>query len=316
MSMVQKIWLKLNKYPQFSILLSFVLLLVYFGVATDGFLSDRNVIGVLRQSVVPMCVAIGMTFILIAGGIDLSVGSVACLSGTVLASLMVKAGMSPALAILCSLLVGVLLGTINGIIIAYMNISSIIVTLAMMITARGLSLVYSGARPINEIPDVIIYLGRGYVLGIPIPVLFVALLLVAAGFVLVKTNFGRRIFALGGNEECARLSGINIERTKIAVFAISGLCAGIAGIILTMRLASSQPTMGEGLEMDAISAAVLGGTSIKGGKGYVVGTLIGCLFLAFLTNGFNVLNVSSFWQQVFKGIVLVLAVSLYERRKK
>ncbi len=316
MSMVQKIWLKLNKYPQFSILLSFVLLLVYFGVATDGFLSDRNVIGVLRQSVVPMCVAIGMTFILIAGGIDLSVGSVACLSGTVMASLMVKAGMSPALAILCSLLVGVLLGTINGIIIAYMNISSIIVTLAMMITARGLSLVYSGARPINEIPDVIIYLGRGYVLGIPIPVLFVALLLVAAGFVLVKTNFGRRIFALGGNEECARLSGINIERTKIAVFAISGLCAGIAGIILTMRLASSQPTMGEGLEMDAISAAVLGGTSIKGGKGYVVGTLIGCLFLAFLTNGFNVLNVSSFWQQVFKGIVLVLAVSLYERRKK
>lgn len=316
MSMVQKIWLKLNKYPQFSILLSFVLLLVYFGVATDGFLSDRNVIGVLRQSVVPMCVAIGMTFILIAGGIDLSVGSVACLSGTVMASLMVKAGMSPALAILCSLLVGVLLGTINGIIIAYMNISSIIVTLAMMITARGLSLVYSGARPINEIPDVIIYLGRGYVLGIPIPVLFVALVLVAAGFVLVKTNFGRRIFALGGNEECARLSGINIERTKIAVFAISGLCAGIAGIILTMRLASSQPTMGEGLEMDAISAAVLGGTSIKGGKGYVVGTLIGCLFLAFLTNGFNVLNVSSFWQQVFKGIVLVLAVSLYERRKK
>ena len=257
-----------------------------------------------------------MTFVLIAGGIDLSVGSVACLAGTVMASLMVNAGLSPALAIVCSLLVGVLVGSINGTIIAYMNIPSIIVTLAMMITARGLSLVYSGARPINELPETIIYLGRGYVFGIPIPVLIVALLLTVAGFVLVKTNFGRRIFALGGNEECARLSGIHIGRTKIAVFAISGLCASIAGIILTMRLASSQPTMGEGLEMDAISAAVLGGTSIKGGKGFIFGTLIGCLFLAFLTNGFNVLNVSSFWQQVFKGVVLVLAVSLYERRKK
>ena len=316
MSIVQKVWVKLNKFPQFSILLSFLVLLVFFSLVADGFLSSRNVIGVLRHSVVPMCVAAGMTFVLIAGGIDLSVGSVACLAGTVMASLMVNAGLSPALAIVCSLLVGVLLGSINGTIIAYMNIPSIIVTLAMMITARGLSLVYSGARPINELPETIIYLGRGYVFGIPIPVLIVALLLTVAGFVLVKTNFGRRIFALGGNEECARLSGIHIGRTKIAVFAISGLCASIAGIILTMRLASSQPTMGEGLEMDAISAAVLGGTSIKGGKGFIFGTLIGCLFLAFLTNGFNVLNVSSFWQQVFKGVVLVLAVSLYERRKK
>jgi len=306
---------KIIDFPQFSILLSFIVMILFFSLFAEGFFTIRNLMGVLRQSVIQMCVAIGMTFVLISNEIDLSVGSVANLSGTVMVGLMVKKGLNPLLAIAIGLFLGVLLGSITGMIVAFIKVPSFVVTLSMMISARGLSLVYSKARPINVISESVLAAGRGFWLGIPIPVIIAAVLVLLAAFTLSKTNYGRHIFAVGGNAESARLSGIHIGKIKISVFAISGFCAALAGMVMIMRLASSQPTMGDGLELDAIASAVLGGTSISGGKGYVLGTVIGGLFLVFLTNGFNIFGLSSFWQQVLKGIVLVLAVSLYEGRK-
>lgn len=307
---------RIRKIPELSIIISFLVLLIFFSFATDNFFSQQNLMGVLRQSVVQMSVAVGMTFILISDGIDLSVGSVACLSGTIMAGLMSKNGWNPVAAILVGLLLGTALGAVNGAVIAIVKIPAFIVTLGMMSSARGLSLVYCGSLPINDLPDSVMMLGRESIAGIPMLAIFTFVLVIIAAFVLTKTNFGRKVYAIGGNEECARLSGVKVRNVKISVFAISGFCSAVAGLFLLMRLFSSQPTMGEGLEMDAISAAVLGGTSISGGKGTILGTVLGCLFLSFLTNGFNVFGVSSFWQQVFKGVVLVLAASLYERRKR
>ncbi len=315
MTNVRDLKRRIISFPQFSILISFVAMLLFFSIFAEGFLSVRNFTGVFRQAVVQMCVAIGMTFVLISNEIDLSVGSIANLSGTIMAGLMVRNGLSPALAITLGLGLGTLLGVVNGAVVAYIKVPSFVATLAMMITARGLSLVYSNARPINELPDSILYIGRNYVFGVPILVIIAIVLVLVAAFILTKTNYGRHIFAVGGNAESARLSGIHITKTKLSVFAISGFCASLAGMVMIMRLASSQPTMGDGLELDAIAAAVLGGTSISGGKGFVLGTVIGGLFLVFLTNGFNIFGLSSFWQQVFKGVILVLAVSLYERKK-
>jgi len=274
---------KIKSLPQFSIVFSLLVILLFFSLTAEGFLSARNFIGVFRQSIIPLCVAIGMTFVLISGEIDLSVGSVANLSGTIMAGLMAKNGFSPLLAIFCGLALGTLLGGISGSIISRVKVPSFIVTLSMMITARGLSLVYSNARPITGISDAMLRVGRGSFLGIPILVIIGIVLIIISIFVLVKMNFGRHIFAVGGNQECARLSGIRIEITKTAVFAISGFCAALTGMVMVMRFASSQPTMGESLELDAIASAVLGGTSINGGKGDIIGTIVGCLFLMFLT---------------------------------
>lgn len=309
-------WSKIKRFPQLSILCAFIVLFVILTITSDTFFTEGNLISVLRQASPSLIVAIGMTYVLILGGIDLSVGSVACLSGTLAAGLMTTNGMPVAAAILIALAIGALIGFINGIIIAKVKIPAFIVTLALMSTARGLALVYTGGRPISNIPDAALQLGRGYVGPIPTPVIFMIIVVVVAWVVLSSTKFGRHVFATGGNEECARLSGIKVDITKIAVYTISGLTAGLTGILLTMRLASGQPTLGQGMELDAIAAVVLGGTTLTGGKGYILGTIIGCLFMQLLSNGFNILGISSFWQQVFTGIILLVAVSLYEKGKR
>jgi ribose transport system permease protein len=309
-------WSLMRRFPQFSILIAFVILFVFLSVSTEAFFSVKNLINVLRQASTQMIVAIGMTFVLILGGIDLSVGSVACLSGTITAGMMVKNAIPTPFALLLGVLLGVLIGIINGVIIAKVKIPPFIVTLAMMSTARGAALIYSGGYPITNMPEDALFLGRGYIADIPVPVIIMIILVATAWVVLLMTKFGRHTYAIGGNEECARLSGIKVERTKIAVYAISGASAAITGILLTMRLASSQPTLGDGLELDAIAAVVLGGTSLFGGRGYVLGTILGTLFLTVLGNGLNILSINSFWQQFLKGIILVIAVSLYEKRKK
>lgn len=308
---------KILNFPQLSICAAFVILFLFLSIKTDTFFTAKNLLNVLRQTSTSMIVAIGMTYVLILGGIDLSVGSVACLAGSLSAGLMVKNSVPVAPALLAGVLVGILAGVFNGIIIAKAKIPAFIVTLATMSTARGLALVYTGGRPISGIPEPALFLGRGYILfGIPVPVIIMLVVIVVSFIVLRTTTFSRHIFAIGGNEECARLSGIKVDRSKVIVYGISGMCAAITGILLTMRLASGQPALGEGLELDAIAAVVLGGTSLNGGKGYVFGTMIGCLFLTVMGNGFNILQISSFWQQVFKGIIILIAVSMYEKKKK
>lgn len=310
------VWNKIKRFPQLSILCAFIVLFVVLSVASDTFLTADNLMSVVRQASPSLIVAIGMTFVLILGGIDLSVGSVACLSGTMAAGLMTMNGLPVAAAILIALAVGAVIGFVNGIVIAKIKIPAFIVTLALMSTARGLALVYTGGRAISGVPAEAAQLGRGYIGPIPTPVIFMIIVVVVAWILLSSTKFGRHVFATGGNEECARLSGIKVDITKIIVYTISGLTAGLTGILLTMRLASGQPTLGQGMELDAIAAVVLGGTTLTGGKGFVLGTIIGCLFMQILNNGFNILGVSSFWQQVFTGIILLVAVCLYERGNK
>ncbi len=317
--LVQKssVWSKIVGFPQFGILIVFIGLFAVLGImAPESFLSGGNLINVMRQASAQMVVAIGMTFVLILGGIDLSVGSVANLCGTISAGLIVKNGMSLEAAVAIGMAIGLGLGVVNGIVISKLKLQPFIATLAMMSIAKGASLLYSGGMPISQLGDAYIELGRGYVGILPIPVIIMIAVIAVAWIILGRTVFGRRVYMTGGNEEAARLSGIKVDRIKIIVYAICGFTAALTGIIYTARLGSSQPTMADGLELDAIAAVVLGGTSLLGGRGFILGTIVGGMFLSVLSNGLNILNVSSFWQQVMKGIILVVAVVLYTKTAK
>lgn len=308
---------KIKAFPQLSICVGYIIMFVLLTVLSGDFLTTKNILNVLRQTSSTMIVAVGMTFVLITGGIDLSVGSVAALSATLSVAFMVNYHLPVLVSIILGLLVGAGCGLVNGLVISKLNLPAFIVTLAMMSSARGAALVYTNGKTIVGVPQSAVQFGQGYVLGIiPIPVIVMILILIVAGIFITKTVFSRYIYAVGGNEECAKLSGINVNKVKIVVYSLSGLTAAIAGIILTMRLASGQPTLGEGLEMDAIAACVLGGTSLSGGKGFLFGTIIGSVFLTTLSNGLNLMGVSSYMQQVLKGLIIIAAVCMYERKKK
>ncbi len=269
----------------------------------------------LRQVSISAIIAFGMTFVILTGGIDLSVGSTLALTGAVAASLL-AGGFDPILSMGIALILGLILGAINGVIITKGKVAPFIATLATMTVYRGLTLVYTNGKPISGLGDHASFqlFGKGYFLGIPIPVITTLITFGILYFILHKTTFGRRVYAVGGNEEAAKLSGINADRVKIAVYAISGFLAALSALILTSRLNSAQPTAGQSYELDAIAAVVLGGTSLNGGKGWIFGTLIGALIIGVLNNGMNLIGVSSFWQQVVKGIVILLAV-LLDRKK-
>lgn len=230
---------------------------------------------------------------------------------------MMASGMDPFLAMVVGLLAGLAMGIINGIIIAKGKVAPFIATLATMTIFRGLTLVYMDGRPITGLGDHLMFqmFGRGYFLGIPVPAVTMMIAFAVLYFILKKTTFGRRTFAIGGNEEAAALSGINVTRIKVMIYGLSGILAALAGIVLTSRLDSAQPTAGTSYELDAIAAVVLGGTSLSGGRGWIVGTFIGVLIIGVLNNGLNLLGVSSFFQQVVKGLVILLAV-LIDRRKE
>ncbi|ETP70786.1 ribose ABC transporter permease [Planococcus glaciei] len=292
-----------------------ILIILIISILEPRFLATSNLLNVLRQVSMNALIAFGMTFVILTGGIDLSVGSILALTGAVTAGMMAS-GMDPILAMLIGLLLGAVLGAINGIIIAKGKVAPFIATLATMTIYRGLTLVYTEGRPISGLGDNMAFqmLGKGYFLGIPIPVVTMLISFAILYFILKKTTFGRRVFAVGGNEEASILSGINADRVKIYVYALVGLLAGLASLILTSRLNSAQPTAGEMFELDAIAAVVLGGTSLTGGRGWIVGTLIGALIIGVLNNGLNLIGVSSFFQQVVKGAVILLAV-LLDRKK-
>lgn len=300
---------KVGKFQSLGPLVGFFLIIIVLSIVSSDFLTVGNIFNVLRQISINALIAFGMTFVILTGGIDLSVGSILALSSSLTAGLMVG-GVNTWLAVLMGLVGGALMGMINGLLITKGKVAPFIATLATMTIFRGLTLVYTEGRPITGFKDGFAFLGKGYFLQIPMPIIWMIVSFVVLYIILKHTTFGRRVYALGSNEEATWLSGINTTKIKIMVYSISGLLAAVSGIILTSRLNSAQPTAGASFELDAIAAVVLGGTSLSGGKGWLVGTLIGAMIIGVLSNGLNLMNVSSFYQQVVKGVVILIAVLL------
>ncbi|MFJ9346732.1 substrate-binding domain-containing protein [Streptomyces sp. NPDC101237] len=296
-------------------LTALIVLVIAMSALSGDFLTTDNLLNVGVQAAVTAILAFGVTFVIVAAGIDLSVGSVAALSATVLAWSATSHGVPVFLAVILAVVTGIAAGLVNGFLIAYGKLPPFIATLAMLSVARGLSLVISEGSPI-AFPDSVSHLGDTLGGWLPVPVLVMVLMGLIAAFVLGRTYIGRSMYAIGGNEEAARLSGLRVSKQKLAIYALSGLFAAVAGIVLASRLSSAQPQAANGYELDAIAAVVIGGASLAGGTGKASGTLIGALILAVLRNGLNLLNVSAFWQQVVIGVVIALAVLLDTVRRK
>ncbi|MGR3965941.1 ribose ABC transporter permease [Pseudomonas sp. 910_23] len=306
---------RLLRSPAFYPFVGLVVVTLVMILASDTFLTASNLSNIARQVSINAIIAVGMTCVILTGGIDLSVGPVMALSGTLTAGLMV-AGVPPGLAIGAGLLVGVAFGIGNGLFVAYLHMPPIIVTLATMGIARGFGLMYTDGYPISGLPEWFAFFGRGSVFGMQVPILIMVLTYLAAYVLLQHTRIGRYIYAIGGNEEAVRLSGVRAARFKLLVYGISGLTAAIAGLVLTSRLMSGQPNAGVSFELDAIAAVVLGGASIAGGRGVIVGTLLGAMLLGVLNNGLNMLGVSPYVQSVIKGGIILLAIFISRQRHR
>jgi len=297
---------------RYGMVVAFVLLMAVLSFLSDSFLTLSNLLNVTRQVSINAILAAGMTFVILTGGIDLSVGSVLALSGAVMAGLL-SGGAPLLLAIGAGLALGALLGLVNGLVITRGKVQPFIGTLAMLTIARGITLVYTDGRPITGLPDAFVWLGAGEVIRLPVPILIMGLVFLVTYVILTQAVPGRYVYAIGGNEEAARLSGVNVTLYKTLAYVASGLFSAISAVILTARLNSAQPTAGSGFELDAIAAVVLGGTTLAGGEGSIGGTLLGALIIGVINNGLNLLNVSSFYQLVAKGVVILLAVLLDRR---
>ncbi|MET7382278.1 substrate-binding domain-containing protein [Streptomyces sp. NPDC005526] len=296
-------------------LTALVVLVIALSALSGDFLTTDNLLNIGVQAAVTAILAFGVTFVIVSAGIDLSVGSVAALSATVLAWSATSAGVPVVLAVVLAVATGIVCGLVNGFLIAYGKLPPFIATLAMLSVGRGLSLVISQGSPI-ALPDSVSHLGDTLGGWLPVPVLVMVVMGLLTAFVLGRTYIGRSMYAIGGNEEAARLSGLKVKKQKLAIYALSGLFAAAAGIVLAARLSSAQPQAAQGYELDAIAAVVIGGASLAGGTGKASGTLVGALILAVLRNGLNLLSVSAFWQQVVIGVVIALAVLLDTVRRK
>ena len=298
--------------------LAFMILFLYvFPRTHTTFLTKTNIFNVLRQSSTNLMLACGMTMVIILGGIDLSVGSIIAMSGVLGAAAVVWHGMPEIVGILIAIMSGVIFGLLNGLVIAKTQIPPFIVTLASMNIAKGIAYVYSGGKPIRCMTDAWKFLGAGYVAGIPTPVITMTIVFIVSVLFLNRTRIGRHIYAVGGNNTAAKFSGISTAKVKFIVYSYSGLLmAGLAGITIASRLYSGTCTSGDGAEMDAIAAVVVGGTSMSGGSGKLGGTLIGVLIIGILNNGLNLMGVNSDWQYIIKGAVILLAVYVDFLRSK
>ncbi|RIN26504.1 ABC transporter permease [Staphylococcus succinus] len=293
-----------------------ILLVIIISALNSAFLEPSNLFNLLRQVSINGLIAFGMTFVILTGGIDLSVGSTLALSSAMIAILMVS-GMDSIVALLIGCIFGAILGAINGLLITVGKMAPFIATLATMTVFRGVTLVITDGNPITSLNGSYAFqlFGRGYFLGVPVPAVTMFITFIILYIVLHKTIFGRQTYAMGGNEKAAFISGIKVNKLKVMIYSLAGLMSAMAGAILTSRLNSAQPTAGMSYELDAIAAVVLGGTSLTGGKGRILGTLIGVLIIGVLNNGLNLLGVSSFYQQVVKGVVIIIAV-LIDRKNK
>ena len=292
---------------RFGTLIGLLLLCAVLWALTPHFLTVSNLLNVVQQTSINAIVAAGMTFVIISGGIDLSVGSIVALSGVALGTLL-QSGYPPAVALAAALAAGIACGVLNGAFVSIGRLPPFIATLGMMSVARGAALVFTEGRPVSGFDEGFRWLATGNVGFVPAPVLVMLIVYAVAHFVLTRTTFGRYVYAIGGNEEATRLSGIAVGFHKTAVYAVSGLMSAVAAIVLTARLNSAQPIAGMMYELDAIAATVIGGTSLMGGEGSLGGTLIGALIMGVLRNGLNLLGVSSFLQQIVIGGVIVGAV--------
>jgi len=297
-----------------GILIGLIGLIIAFSILSERFFTISNMLIVMRQTSIVAFLAVGMSFVILGAGIDLSVGSVLAFSGAVGAGAMQNGGVF--FGVLAGLALGTALGVFNGIVITKLKIPAFIATLAMMAIARGGTLVYTDGRPITGLPSSFGFLGRGYIGNVPFPIILMLIIFMLAYIFLKLTRFGRYVYATGGNINAARASGIKVDNVIISTFAISGFLSGLTGMVLASRLNSAQPTAGMGYELDAIAAVVLGGTSLFGGEGELWGTLVGAFIMGILNNGLNMLNVSSFYQQVVKGIVILIAVTVAQSGKK
>ena len=301
----------------YGIFVAFIALCSVLAVAEESFMTWGNWVNVLRQTSINGILAIGMTCVILTRGIDLSVGSLLAVSGIVAASFVTSgASNNLPLAVLAGLGVGLGLGMVNGLLVARLGLPSFVVTLGMLSVARGLTFIFNDGMPIANLTPAFRTIGQGVVLGVPVPVLILAATFLVFWFILNYTTFGRYVYAVGGNEKSARTSGVKTGWITFSVYAISGLLAGLAGIILAARTTSALPQAGVAYELDAIAAVVIGGTSLSGGVGSLTGTLIGALIIGVINNGLDLLGVSSYFQQVIKGVIIVAAVLLDVSRKK
>jgi ribose transport system permease protein len=303
---------------RFSVVIILLAICLFFALGSSDFLTPSNLLNVALQTSILAIVAIGMTFTILTAGIDLSVGSLMALGGALAAGLAVRQGLGTYAGIGIALLVGLALGAINGLLIVRGGMPPFVATLAMMAVARGLTLVYTEGRPIAGLDESFIFWGTGRLLGIPVPVILMVVLAIIAYVVLRHTRFGLYVYSTGGNEETTRLAGVNPNWIKLAVYVISGFTATLGGILLTARLWSAQPNAAVGWELDAIAAPVLGGVSLFGGVGGIGGTVVGAFIIGVLSNGLNLMGVPSYYQQVIKGAVFILAVmlDLFTKRRR
>jgi len=307
-----------TKSPTGGIFLALILVCVLFSSMTSRFLTPTNISVILNQVSVNAILAFGVTFVIIAGGIDLSLGSLVAVCGVVVALLSQNNEYALWLAIFGTLLAGIALGALNGIIVVLTKVPPFIVTLGTMTIGRGVALILSKGRPISDLNESLNFLGNGDLLGVPIPIIFLVLSFATCHVLLTKTIFGRYVKAIGGNEMASFVAGVRVNRIKLYVYMISGLFAALAGILLTARINTGQPNAGLGFELDAIAAVIIGGTSNRGGKGTITGTLLGVLFIGVINNGLDLINVSAYWQQVIMGGIIILAVvldGLYQKLK-
>ncbi|MCC9074929.1 ribose ABC transporter permease [Litorilinea aerophila] len=299
---------------RFGILISFLLLCLALSLLSDRFLTVSNLTNVLRQITVNGIIAVGMTYVILIGDIDLSVGSVLALTSVVTADLL-QMGVPVPMAILLGIGLGMLLGTVNGLITVGFQVPSFITTLGMLTAARGMALTYTQGRPITGLPDSFRFLGRGEPFGMPMPIILAVLVFALAWVILRRTRYGEQLYAIGNNPVAARLVGIPVNRFRTLVFTVSGGLSALAGMILIARLDSAQPTAGVAFELDAIAAVVLGGTRFTGGVGGMGGTLLGALIIGVLDNGLNLLNISSLYEQLVKGAVIALALLIHRQKE-
>lgn len=302
----------LDKYKS---LIGLALLCVIITFVSPAFMTLSNITNVFTQVSTNAIIAVGMTFVILTGGIDLSVGSTVAISGAFAASI-IKSTNNVFLAIIVAGIVGIVIGLINGLLISKGKLQAFIATLATMTIFRGVTLVFTNGTPISKLSESFVNIGNGKLGFIPIPVAITVIVFIIAVYVLTETRFGRYLYALGGNEDSARLSGINTNKIKTLVYVISGFASSIAGVIIASRIGSASPNAGTGFELDAIAAVVIGGTSLAGGEGRITGTLIGALIIGVLNNGLNLMNVSPFYQSIVKGLVILIAVLLDKKSRK
>lgn len=318
-SITAKRWFSKEWLLEQKSLIALLILIAVVSSMSPNFFTINNLFNILQQTSVNAIMAVGMTLVILTSGIDLSVGSLLALTGAVAASI-VGLEVNALLAVFGALALGAAIGAGTGIIVAKGKVQAFIATLVMLLLLRGVTMVYTNGSPINtgfsDVADAFGWFGIGRPLGIPTPIWLMVVVFIAAWYMLHHTRLGRYIYALGGNEAATRLSGISVDKVKIIVYALCGLLSALAGIIEVARLSSAQPTAGTGYELDAIAAVVLGGTSLAGGKGRIVGTLIGALILGFLNNGLNLLGVSSYYQMIVKAAVILLAVLVDNKSSK